>query len=381
MSNTPVNITSPVGRLVMGSMYKPRDKDAEGKPLLIKNGPNAGQPRVDYFFALAIPKGAEQHWAHTDWGRKIWEAGAAAFPQACQSPAFAWKIEDGNSAIPNKKGRKPCDNEGWAGHWVLKFGGGFAPKIYRAENGGYVQVTEQDFLKLGYYAQVNFNVSGNNSQSQPGIYLNHSMVCFSAYGPEIVVGPDVNSAGFGGAALPAGASATPPAAAMPMPGAGAPTPPPLVPGGPGSAPAAGVTPPPGTVSAPPAAPVPPAAVPAGPRMTAKAGGATYEQFRSQGWTDEAMISQGYMEAPAAAVPPLPGGSPAGSVPTPSAPVPGAPAGIPVTPNTGFVQMPPPVAPVAPPAKALRPGVQGTYQDYINAGWTDAQLVQNGLMDA
>ena len=124
-----VNITSPVGRIVMGSLYDPSTTDAEGKPLVVKTGPNAGKPRVNYFFALAIPKGAEPHWAHTPWGQQIWNVGNQAFPNAAQSPAFTWKIEDGDSQIPNKKGRKPIDNEGWRGHWILKFSGGFAPKV------------------------------------------------------------------------------------------------------------------------------------------------------------------------------------------------------------------------------------------------------------
>ena len=57
------NFTTPVGRLVMGSLYKAQDKDADGKPLLIKSGPNAGQPKVQYFFALAVPKAPDEtHW-------------------------------------------------------------------------------------------------------------------------------------------------------------------------------------------------------------------------------------------------------------------------------------------------------------------------------
>lgn len=43
------------------------------------------------------------------------------------------------------------------------------------------------------------------------------------------------------------------------------------------------------------APVAPAPVaPAVPQMTAAAGGATYEQFRAQGWSDEQMRAQGYL---------------------------------------------------------------------------------------
>lgn len=299
-----VNVTSPVGRIVMGSLYDPNTTDAEGKPLVIKTGPNAGQPRVNYFFALAIPKGSESHWNQTPWGQQIWAVGTQAFPNASQSPSFAWKIEDGDSQVPNKKGRRPCDNEGWAGNWVLKFSGGYAPKIYKQEGSGYVQLMEKDFCKPGHFVEVAFAVDGNGSQSQPGVYLNHSMVCFRAYGQEITFGPDVSMAGFGSSPLPAGASITPLASSIPLPQA------------------------PGVMSAP--APV-------------------------------------------------------------SAPVPEAP--IPVIPNVGFVQMPAapsipsvPPAPPAPPAppvaeaKRMTPAAQGIpYKAYIEQGWTDEQLIQNGLM--
>lgn len=315
--------TSPVGRVVMGSLYKPNTTDAEGKPLVVKNGPNQGQPRSNFFFALAIPKGGEQHWAQTAWGAILWQVGHAAFPQAAQSPAFAWKIEDGDSQVPNKKGRKPCDNEGWAGHWILKYSGGFAPKVYRPENGGYVQVTDVDFVKPGYFVEVAGTVDGNGSQTQPGIYLNHSMVCFRAYGPEINFGPDVNEAGFGASPLPAGASMTPPASAIPMPAAGAPatgvTPPPApsvavpAPTAPVSIPAIPVTPNPGFLQVPGSAaapapapspvasvaaptPLPPVSVSPSNRMTAKAGGNSYEAMKAAGWDDANLIAHGYMTA-------------------------------------------------------------------------------------
>jgi hypothetical protein len=297
--------------------------DAEGKPLVVKNGPNAGQPRSNFFFALAIPKGSEQHWAHTAWGRKIWDVGNAAFPQAAQSPSFAWKIEDGDSQIPNKRGRKPCDNEGWKGNWILKFSGGFAPKVYRQEGSGYVQVTEGDYVKPGYFVEVAFSVDGNGSQTQPGVYLNHSMVCFRAYGPEISFGPDVNEAGFGQSQLPAGASLTPPPSAIPLPsgptGAAAlsatgvppaalptatvavlPNPQflqvPAVPAVNPSPTASSAAPPSVPVALPPTPPM--AATMTSPsnghQMTAKAGGASYQAFIAAGWTDANLIAQGYM---------------------------------------------------------------------------------------
>lgn len=355
-----INITSPVGRIVMGSLYDPSTTDAEGKPLVVKTGPNAGQPRVQYFFALAIPKNpGEQHWAQTAWGQQIWTLGHQAFPQAAQAADFSWKIVDGDSQQPGKlfkgkPGKKPCENEGWPGHWVLKFSNGFAPKVYQQEGTGYVQRMEKDFCKPGYFAEVFFSVEGNGSQTSPGVYLNHSMVCFRAYGHEITFGPDVASAGFGQAPLPAGASMTPPAGAIPAPGVAAPPP---LPGIPGQVPNV----PPMVNNGLPSHPVIPA-VPVGvsPVYAAPA------------------VLNGLPQVPGVAPLPLP---PAGSVQMPYGHVPGAPAPIPVMPNTGFVQMPPPAsAPVAPPVRQMTAAAQGLpYEAYVARGWTDAQLVQNGLM--
>ena len=327
MANDRVNITSPVGRYVMGNLYDPETTGMDGQPLTTKTGPNAGQPRTEFFFVIAVPKAGENHWAFTEWGKQIWEVGHRAFPQAAQSPQFHWKIKDGDSTIPNQRNLKPIDNEGWRGCWILKFKGGFAPKIYRQENGGFVQVLEREFIKPGYFVQVAFSVDGNANQINPGVYLNPAMVCFRAYGPEIVFGLDVNNAGFGAAPLPAGASMAPPAGAMPaLPGgfqaappapggyqAAAPAPPapgamPALPGGFQAAP---VMPNPQFLQVPapgvgvplPAAgaiPAPPANVfPSNPpaptyRMTAKAQGSSREAFLAAGWTDAQLIQQGMM---------------------------------------------------------------------------------------
>ena len=67
------NFTTPVGRLLMGSLYNPQTTDMEGNPLVIRSGPNAGQPKVQYFFAVGIPKGLETHWSQTPWGQLIWK--------------------------------------------------------------------------------------------------------------------------------------------------------------------------------------------------------------------------------------------------------------------------------------------------------------------
>ena len=284
------DILFPIGRLVRGSLYKGQDKDAEGKPLIVKNGPNAGQARLDFYFAVAYPKTPGQHWAQSDWGSQIWAVGHAAFPQAAQSPAFAWKVIDGDSTVPNKKGRKPVDNEGYAGHWVVQFSSGYAPKIFTAD--GTQQITEADAVKLGYYVQVYGSCDGNGSQSQPGVFVNHNMVAMAGYGPEITVGPDAAAVGFGKGPAPAGMMSAPAAAAFnpappvaPVPGV-----PPIMAAPP--APVA-VTPNPAILMPPPPAAVVPAAPPAGPVMTAKAAGVTYEQMVAGGWTREAMVQHGY----------------------------------------------------------------------------------------
>lgn len=291
-------ITTPVGRLVGGSLYEPNTTDYDGKPLVVKTGPNAGQPRQDFSFGVALPKSpGVTHWSQEAWGAPIWAEGHAAFPNGeAQRPDFAWKITDGDSAIPNKRGKKPCDREGYPGHWVIYFGGGYAPRVYNAD--GSQQIMEPGAVKLGYYVQVFGSFSDNKPSASPGMYINHSMVALAAYGPEIVVGPDVSAAGFGqGVALPPGASATPPAGNF-----NPASPPPLPAGMPPAPPA-----PPVANTAPPAPPVavapnpgiltpPPVGDARNAKLTAAAQGARYEDLIAAGWTDALLIQNGLMLA-------------------------------------------------------------------------------------
>lgn len=304
---TRTDLLTPVGRVIAGSLYKPNTTDAEGKPLVVKSGPSTGQPRADYYFMLAIPKGAEQHWAQTRWGALVYAEGAKAFPQACQAPTFAWKIKDGDSTIPNRRGKRPVDMEGAKGHWLLSMSSGYAPKI--SKDNGTVPMLEVDAVRPGDYVQVFGSIAGNDSQTQPGIHLNHSLVNFVGYGERITSGPDAASVGFGqGVVLPPGASLTPPAGAWTPPPAavaGIPAMPPLpgfLPGIP--APTFPVAPNPAFLSPapvvaampmPPALPMPP--VPAAPvarQMTAAANGATYEQLIAGGWNDALLRQHGMM---------------------------------------------------------------------------------------
>jgi len=119
------DILFPAGRMVGGNLDKlfPRT-DSAGKPKMTHDG----KPELQCSFGYAIPKAGEAHWNQTAWGKIIYDAGAAAHPTLVASPAFSWKITDGDSPLPNKKGKRPCDQAGYLGHWVLWFSQGWLPK-------------------------------------------------------------------------------------------------------------------------------------------------------------------------------------------------------------------------------------------------------------
>lgn len=317
MSQKPtVELLLPPGRLVWGDLYNGRNTDMDGRPLTYKNGPDAGKPRVDFGFGIAIKKGAEQHWASTVWGQQIWAFGHAAWPQGQgQRPDFAWKIEDGDSTMPNKKNRRPCDNPGYPGHWIVKPSSSIAPRLYRmGPNNQPVPFPDVDAIQPGDWVEAFVNITSNETLANPGIYINHSMVCWRGLDPDgrFQLGPNPSQAGFGQAAVAAGVSATPQGSAFvgtgatpPSPG-GAPVntgpvgtapPPPTVATAqppaytpPGLATAGqGVPPPPGA-AAPPVAPTAPVRV-----MLPKAGGTPYEAYIAGGWTDEQLRMNGYMQ--------------------------------------------------------------------------------------
>jgi len=327
-----VDIKFPVGRVVWGSLYEAKDKDSEGRPRLIQNGPNAGQPKISYDFGVAIPKGSEQHWAQTPWGQTIWNTGHLAFPQGQgNAPTFAWKVTDGDSRVPNKKGRTPADQTGYPGHWVLSFSSTFPPRIANAISGAGVWDDTVNLILPGYYVEVYGSVAGNSSTQSPGIYLNHSVVGLRGFGERIVTGPDLSQIGFGATPLPAGATTMPVATGgLPVPplaGApGAPLPSPLPPGA-SSVPAFHAAPP---------SPSAPAGVPA----------------------------TSLHAAPATT--------------SPSSP----PPPVPVTPYVAplAVAAPPPV-PVTPVRTMTAKAGAGRYEDFIAAGWNDQQLIEHGMMVA
>lgn len=314
---TKLRFTTPVGRMVQGDVDTPQDKDAQGAPRVVKTGPNAGQPNPQFFLAVAFPKADPQGEFGQFYGLLLQKAAqdfpnlfpnAATGDYTCVHPQFSFKVIDGDGRDQN--GKLNSEKEGFAGHWVVRFASGFPPRIFDAGRyGPHDQIQEKGFIKRGYYVRVSGTVEGNGNATRPGLYLNLDMVERSAFGPEIVGGPDAADVfGGGPAALPAGASATPvggapaaPPAAPAAPYAGymaSPTPAaaPQAPGAPVASPA---PPAPGTPALPTASPgnpaPPPPAPPTGPVMLPAANGATYEAMIANGWTDETLRAHGMMK--------------------------------------------------------------------------------------
>jgi len=269
------DILFPAGRMVGGDLNAVYPV-IDDKTNLQKIGKD-NKPMFDCSFGYAIPKTGEGHWSQTAWGKIIHDTGTAAHPNLVASPAFSWKITDGDSNVPNKKGKKPCDKAGHPGHWVIWFSQGWLPKRVNAD--GTVELPE-GAIQPGYYIQVFGSVEGNKlvPNGTPGVYLNPIAVALVGEGERIATDVDTTKVGFGGAPLPAGAkpvtAAAPQfAAPAPTPVAAAPAPVPVVPN-------------PAILQVP-VAPVH--------TMTPKCAGVTYEQFMATGqWTDALLREHGYM---------------------------------------------------------------------------------------
>lgn len=267
-----VQFTAPVGRVVWGDPTKLRQKTDQttGAPRVKQDG----SPLMACEFGVAYPKADP---ATATFIALLQSADRAAYPNVCDSPAFANKITDGDSQVPNKKGKKPCERDGYAGHWVVGYSRavGDVPPLKRHDGQRWVDMAPEG-LDCGDYVIVGGSTTPNNSAQSPGMYRNVDMVGFVGKGQRIVTGRDADEAlGAPPPSLPAGATATPQApAAAPLP----------------SAPDATPAPPPYDAHLPP----PPVAPPAGPQMTDKANGAPYEAFIAKGWTDETLRAQGFM---------------------------------------------------------------------------------------
>lgn len=279
-----MQIMFPTGRIVGGSVdtLKPR-LDDDGKPKFEKDGVT---PMKQCNFGFAIKKGAETHWNQTAWGAQMFEIGKAAYPREHLALTFAWKVTDGDSNIPNRRGKAPSSNEHYRGHWVIWFSQGWLPTLCNVDGSVKLGVGS---IKPGYFVKVMAEVTGNAPSKSPGIYVNPQAVALVAEGDEIAA--EVDTTMFGAApAEPLPAGARPVTHAVPgfAPAA------PAAPTAPATAP---VAPDPRFLAVPPpvAPPVSPPPKPAR-QMTAAANGATYEQYVAAGWSDAQMIQAGLLTA-------------------------------------------------------------------------------------
>jgi hypothetical protein len=269
------NILTPVGRLVSGHpMERNAVTDDNQKPKLQADGVT---PRTQIYIALAIPKIAGQDWKNTEWGMSIVQAGQDGWAGGeWQAPTFAWKITDGDSAIPNKNNKKPCDQEGFAGNWIIKATTELSVRCHHA--GAYEAhevIQDPKAIKRGDFGRLFLSVKGNSPSKSAGVYINPELFSLDRAGEEIIVerGTDAVTAFGGGApAVPAGAQVNP---AIPAPT--------------GSAP-----PPPASAPPPPAQPIAPAPDFLQPKPLRLFGAGSY--------TEEALLASGWTQANIDALP-------------------------------------------------------------------------------
>jgi len=407
-----INYLTPVGRMVTGDLFKPNTTNMDGSPLLVKSGPQKGQPGQQFVCGLAFPKTDpafyEWYCKHIDApARKAWpqwfngpinqndanyKLGPIGQPQ-CTHPAMSLKIRDGDGI--DGVGKPNNLKEGYAGHWVLVASSSFAPGVYYV--GQYPPqhkgITDPNLVRRGWYYRMGGTIESNNNPQKPGLYVNLNMVDLCAQGQEIVSGPDAATV-FGGAPvnLPAGAIALPAGGFPPAASGGAPGAPlaPVAPGTP-MAPQA-PTSPPGTAGSVPA--VPGSVAPVAPGAPAAPGAPVYVQ-----------PNPAAMAVPGAAMPPMPAApvAPAAPMATPFPPAgwqahPTAPgyywmgtevlteadlrARFPAAPATPVAPAAPvvPAAPVAPAGPVMTAKAAGaSYESFIANGWTPDTMRAQGYL--
>jgi hypothetical protein len=219
-----IEITFPEGRIVSGHPMKgftPTD-DKTKLPKMKKDGITKV---VEWSFGVAIPKAGTTDWRQTPWGAQVNQAAQDAVEgytlAETQSKFFSWKIVDGDSTEPNRKGNKPCDQEGYPGHWVVFMSTQFAaPKCFHKDKYDPLQQIQNDAeIDKGDYVRVHCSVRGNKPSQTAGVYINPGMVSLERKGTAIVsanAGPSAASV-FGAAPSAPAPVAAPAAPGVPVP--------------------------------------------------------------------------------------------------------------------------------------------------------------------
>lgn len=218
-----VEVLFPEGRIVAGhpmTGFNPTDSRTK-QPKMKKDGMTKV---TQWNFGVAYPKNG-QDWKTTDWGQKIVQAATDPVEGytngEINSPHFSWKVIDGDSTIPNKKGNVPCQQEGYPGNWIVFFSTEFqAPKCFHKDKYDPMQqIQNPDEIYKGDHVRVFATARGNKPSETAGVYINPGMVSLERKGERIEsanAGPSAASV-FGGAApapvsTPAPVGVTPPPA-------------------------------------------------------------------------------------------------------------------------------------------------------------------------
>ena len=264
-------ILLPVARMIGGSVYTPHPQfDDAGNPVLDHK---TGSPVTNFNIGIAIPK-TEPDWKFSAWGSIIKSIADAAYPGQTVSPAFSWKITDGDSVIPNKSNRRPCDQNGYAGNWIIWLTQRWSPILCDMKGQplkGDGVIMPGDWVHV--YCSVAPNQPRPGKSHTPGVYINPVAVAFVGYhadGRITQAAVDVKAIAWGATGVPPSILAAPvgadnvPTHVIPAP-------------------------------APPPAPLPNFLHPAY-QMTEAAGGFSYAQMIAAGWNDEQLVKAGMMLA-------------------------------------------------------------------------------------
>ena len=193
------------GRIVMGHPVKRQTMtDDKGNKLFNDDGTT----KTQHFFVLAVPKGAEQDWKQTEWGQKVLQVASNGYRNGeVNRPDFSWKVEDGDSQIPNKKGRKNCDTEGHPGHWIIKCTTQLhCPCFPYNKYSPFDAITDENAVKCGDYYMISIECADNTNKGAPaktpGVYMNPKASVFIRSGVEIVGAGSVDAQQlFGGVVI------------------------------------------------------------------------------------------------------------------------------------------------------------------------------------
>lgn len=207
------------GRLVKGHpmIYTVSKDKKTGKPKTKADGITLAAATM--FICIAVPKGGEQHWNETEWGKLIWAEGQSGYPQGqWQLTDFSWKVIDGDSTEMNSNMTKPCDQEGYPGNWIVTGQTTLAVKCYiHPKYNPMDVVTDPAEIKTGDYCWVLIHVVPNNLNGpveSPGVYLNPYGFSMMRKGEEIVTGANP-AAIFANASAPSLPVGIPPAPVAP----------------------------------------------------------------------------------------------------------------------------------------------------------------------